>query len=1629
MSWIIRHDGTQIDFDRGSVQIRQEADRIDTASFTVTHTTAQSLRRLGEITIDFGTNRIFGGYIQVLPKRKESATVREYRVTARGYAVRLYQTRRVRRAWTDTPVSQIVADILADGGVASEFTSINAGSNPTLAEFYVDADNAGEALDHLRTVLTGRDGAVWRWRVLPDKTVSVDRFDAVTNPWAIAPSGADAQAAGWSGPVKRPLPDAMAVEEDDAPIVNSVRILGGEKASDEMTDTFTGDGARVKFHVAHYPIADLVRVTVNGVEQKVGVDYFDADCPAFQCYVNFSAGYVRFCAPPPAGSVVAVVYRYFVPLVYTAEDAGSISHYGMRFYKDIEDKSVVTEEAAADLANAVLERFAYGALKGRASVELSPTDSLPVLGGRIFVVWPDEGVQGYFNLYGCTWRDAERFALLDVSFGNAGLKVSDVVGARRANGGAYARQRAPRVYGQMGSTALIEELRVGDAYAFLQGVGKWVGRDTDGVYKEFTGDPNGDHWYWDGNELYVSGKFVGDADISGTSANTFTVNNDRDGTQAGLTFGHPTRDAVFTWDGQHLELEEDLTVWRLRLMPHANSYGSLEYGGLYARDGSGSYLSFAFGDNATDSQAVFKTEVVKVAPSHYEGKLFLTPEAGAYIRHGALNFGVRDSLDDNLRRFYVQFNETPLFRVNEDAAKTFIDFRLASNKALVAEVGGTVRLVADDSLDAWRVDGALYSHGHHHPYTDKAWDLGSSSRRWRNVYGNYLNLSGAADIAQDLIVGGGTGVLHVDVSQGNVGINCAPDPQFDLDVAGNLRAQGWIVGEHAIQVDDAIAIMHFDGPPPPETNHHGELVTHMGQSPALAQNLYFVRGRFGKAVVRSVGTWNEFKNPVLGVNADGWHEWWGNQHANGRVAHPRFTGGYAYEIEADADGAPGNAIFAFGNYRIPCAQGEVFAVQFEALHSGGVGQDSPQIYEYDASGNGIGYHYPDTWWVENLGEGMERVYAVFTIQNANAASFLIMTNGPTLNAGERVWYGAAQVEKAGWPTPFFYGDMPGCSWQTTAHASRSRRYEGNLQYDAIVPRDKFTVFGWFKPPVGENTSFSASDRPYGQTSVPGFIQIGNYYGNPSLTVMRWYSSTGTTLYYKDVNDSGWTSTKSISADYGANEWIFIAVTWDGEKFGFYVGRSANGAWHARTQTNIGDGIGIGDPLSLKVLRGIGGLADDVAVVHRAMSESELRAVFESNAPVFAETSTWQFRATPAGLVWADDEGLWVRSESGQAVLGVYGANGTKSWGGHTLEHGDLLIGDGSHYVLWDASAAELEVSGQITILGGSGYDNLSDRPIDGASGLIIRASAASSAGLYAGADKIGYWDGTRWRAYMTSSGDFYLSGSTGDNYLSWNAATDTLTAAGWRFDTDRIIGGNAVLHKDGWAEFGVAPDYLRLDANHADWRIWAGDTDPVYAKFKVHKSGALYATGVDISGKITADSGDIAGWIIDTSELRSPDGKVKLQSGASRIYVGNAYLFPTGSLEMGVAGDLRTFGSVYISSGGGATVEIGPPTNFWSNIDLHGYDIIGVDDISVNDLISGGRLEIANDANVNGALSAGSLSVSGAATLNSGLEVFNGYVKSQWPFMHGNSVGASGWFVSDDGKTVNVSGGIIISIQ
>jgi hypothetical protein len=115
---------------------------------------------------------------------------------------------------------------------------------------------------------------------------------------------------------------------------------------------------------------------------------------------------------------------------------------------------------------------------------------------------------------------------------------------------------------------------------------------------------------------------------------------------------------------------------------------------------------------------------------------------------------------------------------------------------------------------------------------------------------------------------------------------------------------------------------------------------------------------------------------------------------------------------------------------------------------------------------------------------------------------------------------------------------------------------------------------------------------------------------------------------------------------------------------------------------------------------LNGLLDELVLLDRSVPADEIRAVYESNAPVFAETSTWHWRSG-RNRVYADAEGLWMLGASGSAVLGAYAGDdtnpsATKSWGGVTMAEGDVVIGhnqSGSAAMVWDRSAGKFQFVG------------------------------------------------------------------------------------------------------------------------------------------------------------------------------------------------------------------------------------------------------------------------------------------------------------------------------------------------
>jgi hypothetical protein len=112
--------------------------------------------------------------------------------------------------------------------------------------------------------------------------------------------------------------------------------------------------------------------------------------------------------------------------------------------------------------------------------------------------------------------------------------------------------------------------------------------------------------------------------------------------------------------------------------------------------------------------------------------------------------------------------------------------------------------------------------------------------------------------------------------------------------------------------------------------------------------------------------------------------------------------------------------------------------------------------------------------------------------------------------------------------------------------------------------------------------------------------------------------------------------------------------------------------------------------------------------------------------------------------------------------------------------------------------------------------------------------------------------------------------------LEGHTHEDSLQMGGWQVTDDGILyNGETAIHPNGMIVLGRAPDIVKLDSEHATYRIWAGDTDPASAPFSVSKAGAVHAT-----------LGDIGGWNITDTEINADSGNAFINAVTPAIGLG-----------------------------------------------------------------------------------------------------------------------------------------------
>ena len=575
-----------------------------------------------------------------------------------------------------------------------------------------------------------------------------------------------------------------------------------------------------------------------------------------------------------------------------------------------------------------------------------------------------------------------------------------------------------------------------------------------------------------------------------------------------------------------------------------------------------------------------------------------------------------------------------------------------------------------------------------------------------------LAVQGSVDVTNggDLTVAGsgsyaGSSVLFVDSSGGNVGIMGAPDPQFALDIVGPCRAT-WFVGPHAIQLKDVLLLSHFDGRQPFATNYAGEPNGHMGQVATVSGGLIYRPGKFGtKAAQLTDATTNFIINPSFETGTTGWSAWAGATLT--QTGTENYIGSYALRITHVDSTTSG----AFISYTIATAGTYTASAYLRSYTGTDVGDNCSLLMRFtytDASTEDTSYNHTitDEW---------TRISVTATTNGAKTLSSITVYLRDLLSgAAHYTMVDAVQLENTSYATAYCDGSLgSGHSWSGTAHASSSIRTAAQLTYPTSgnIHDEVGTVMAWVYVYRSAGTQTIMRITGSGAGNIYMLItsgQLAGYWGTAQVT------------------DAGATITAGV--------WTHVAMTYTGGTLTLYIngvqvatGSSSGFAGMPATMSVGGQG---GASLLL-------GLIDDFVITESVLDADGVRAVYESDAPVFAESSRFSFRATPQGLVWADDEGLWMRNAAGSTVLGAYGGAATKSWAGLTLDPSDVVIGDSARgaYMLWDDSAGTLRLGktgASTTSLYLSGTDlsfrvNATERvSLSGAGVLSIKDSGGSA---------------------------------------------------------------------------------------------------------------------------------------------------------------------------------------------------------------------------------------------------------------------------------------------------------------
>jgi hypothetical protein len=636
----------------------------------------------------------------------------------------------------------------------------------------------------------------------------------------------------------------------------------------------------------------------------------------------------------------------------------------------------------------------------------------------------------------------------------------------------------------------------------------------------------------------------------------------------------------------------------------------------------------------------------------------------------------------------------------------------------------------------------------------------------------------------------------------NPGGSWALDEQFGLDIDDNLLVRGWIVGKHAIALPGATLLLHFDGLLPFETNFTGQLIGHLGQVGTPVGGVIHRPGKFStKAIQTGAAGTNLVNNPSFENNVtDSWTvAVTGTGGAVVRDAARSYIGGACARITASSGGN-----YTLRSNAVSLPHGDYVTVQCRLRRGSAI--NALLIIRDVTNGSNVATASPtliDEW---------ERLTCTWrNMTGATVTVELRVQNAHGDGAG-RVWVDACQLEKTFYMTPYSDGSLGGGhAWSGAAHNSSSTRPAAHVTYlpIGVVRPGAGTIMAWVQ------TAGITGERQY-VADIGGLGEDGMFLAIEADGKPRFYYSSSSTVGVA----------LTAAAAVAPRTWVHLAATWGPTGATLYVNGAAVASGAPAGGTTINAALALGRRYAVAA-NWFNGWIDDVAFADRVTAADQVRAIYESDAPVFAETSTWHWRAG-RNRFWADAEGMWMLNAAGQPMWGAYAGDeldsgASRTWGGVDLAASDILMGDANRggYVKWDDSAATMEFSGD-----GGGLTQINGANIVTGS---IEADKLDVDDLRAVAAKIANWDLT---AGLISSPNIRLF--SGDAYAARLELGDGTAAR-----TAGVRAGGAAGANDTALWAGSAHD----NTANASWRVTFGgrlfSTSAALGSLQIDTAGAF----------------------------------------------------------------------------------------------------------------------------------------------------------------------------------------------